>query len=282
MRNEVVDLMQDLYFDGPAAQAVLIRIGYQPAQIPTFRTAATFWPEVVLRLQSGIVIDGTRRLLTEAVRDHPGSTKAAALLSKVGGAGNGVVPGAATEPVTILSLFADPLRVSKIRIDREARLLKEIEDLGRITVKMRHAVRVTDIVRALVYEKPRILHFGGHGLRDGRLVFEDDRGAPATVGPENLAQAIMAASADLLDCVVLNSCYTAGNAEAFRGATRAVAGSVTSLKDDCALAFARGFYTVIGAGQPVAKAYAAGHAEVGLEGCATNGLHLMSFAPEGG
>jgi len=270
MTNEVVELMQDLYFDEPHARAVLIGVGYKPAQIPEFRSAVTFWPEVVLRLRMGIVPDGIRLLLTAAVRDHPGNQWAADLLAKCGGA---------AEPVTVLCLFADPLRASKIRIDREARLLNEIGDRGGVGIRMRHAVQVTDIIPALLREKPRILHFAGHGLRSGRLVFEDVAGVPTSVGLASLARAIVAACPSMLDCVVLNSCFTGENAEAFRGATKAVAGSVTAINDDCALAFGRGFYTAIGSGQPVPKAYEAGRAEADLARCDISGLHYVSFAP---
>lgn len=270
MTNDVVDLMQDLYFDGPSARALLISIEYRPAQIPEFRSAATFWPEVVLRLTNGIVPDGVRRLLTQTVHDHPGNARAAALLATV----NGV---ASSAPPAVLCLFTDPNRTSKIRLDREARLFQEMNDHGGIAVTMRHAVRTSDVISALLAAKPRILHFAGHGTSAGEVVFEDDRGTPAHVDAASFARAIAAACADPLDCVVLNSCYTAGNAEAFRGATKAVAGCVTDLKDQCALAFAQGFYTGVGAGQAVERAYETGRAAVDLAGGCAAGLHFVSF-----
>lgn len=273
-RSDVAGLLRDLYFDAPTARAVLIEIGYPAAQLPAFQSAAAFWPEVVLHLDSGIVVDGVREVVAVAVRDHPGNTRAAELLAKVGGAtGAGT-----TTPIPVSCLFSDPVRGSKIRIDREARQFREIEDLGGIRVLMRHAVRTTDIVRALLQDRPRILHVGGHGTTDGRLVFEDEQGGYAVVDAAVLAEAI-AATGETLDCVVLNSCFTGANAQAFRGATRAVAGSVTALADGCALAFARGFYTAIGVGQPVEKAFEAGRADAGLAQCDTSGLHFESFPP---
>jgi CHAT domain-containing protein/effector-associated domain 1 (EAD1)-containing protein len=266
MRNAIIALMQDLYYDGAIARALLIGIGYRPAQIPEFRSAETFWPEVVLRLERGVVENGVYLMVAAAVQDFPGNERAKSLLRELGEAQE---PAGARGPVRVLSLFADPVRGSKIRIDREARLLQEIAESGGIEVQERHAVRVTDIIRAILHEKPQILHFAGHGVQDGRLVFEGDSGGAAGVGPGVLAQAIIAASAEVLDCVVLNSCYTGGNAESFRGATRAVAGSAVAIRDDCALAFARGFYTGIRAGLTVDKAYETGRAEMGLRGCDT-------------
>jgi hypothetical protein len=277
VRNAIISLMQDLYFDEGSARAVLIGIGYRAAQIPQFRAADTFWPDVVLRLERGIVPDGIRKLLAVAVRDHPGSEAAQALLTEAGGAAGPVELGGAAGPVTVLCLLTDPLRESKIRIDHEARLLQEIQDLGGIQIRTRHAVRVTDIIQAILHEKPQILHFAGHGRQNGQLVFEDDGGAPADVGPEELAQAIAAATTGVLDCVVLNSCFTGGNAQSFRGATRAVAGSVTSIGDDCAIAFARGFYTGIRTGHTAEQAYEIACAEMKLGRCDTSGLHFVSF-----
>jgi len=274
MRNAIIALMQDLYFDEASARALLIGIGYRPAKIPAFQAADTFWPVVVLRLEQGIVENGLELLLDAAVRDHPGNGTAKRLLRELGTAG-GV--GGTKKPVRVLALFADPLRASKIRIDREARLLQEIAALGGIEVGLRHAVRVTDIIRALLQEKPQILHFAGHGGQDGQLVFEGDRGGSAGVGPESLAAAITAASATVLDCIVLNSCFSGGNAEAFRMATRAVAGSAAAIGDDCALAFAEGFYTGTGAGQRPDEAYQTGCAQAGLASCDTAMLRFVSF-----
>lgn len=260
----VVDVLQDLYFEEPAARSLLLRIGYPPARLPSFHSADTFWVDIVLRLERGILVDGLTRLIAEVAKDHPGNPTVARLAIQFGG----------DCKVPVLALFSDPLRGSKIRIDREARQLQQAG------AQIRYATRVRDIIGALRDVRPRILHFGGHGLRDGRLVFEDDRGGAAGVGLQRLADAI-AATVDVLECVVLNSCYTGTDAEAFRDVTRAVAGSVDALPDDAAIAFARGFYAAIAAGEPVARAYAQGRAEVGLAGGDVAGLHLVTFAPAG-
>jgi hypothetical protein len=250
----------------------LIRIGYRPAQIPAFSSADTFWPDVVLRLESGIVQDGIEMLLAAVVDEFPGNTQATVLLGefRLGAT-------AGRNEITVLGLFSDPGRRSKIRIDRESRLLTEIADGGGIRVTLRHAVRVSDLSRALLRDRPRVLHFGGHGWPGGKLVLENDAGGAVLVGADKLAKVIAATMAAPLDAVVLNSCYTAADAESFRGATAAVAGSVNAIGDGCALAFVRGFYTGIALGQPVPKAFATGSAEMGLRDCDLTGLHLVTF-----
>jgi len=260
----VVEVLQDLYYEGPAARSLLLRIGYPPARIPAFHTADTFWIEIVLRLERGILVDGLARLINEVAKDHPGNPGVARLAVQFGGG----------RPLPVLALFSDPMRGSKIRIDREARQLQQAG------AEIRYATRVRDIIGALREVRPRILHFAGHGLRDGRLVFEDDLGGAAGVGLQRLADAV-AATVDVLECVVLNSCFTGADAEAFRDVTRAVAGSVDALPDDAAIAFARGFYDAIAAGEPIARAYAQGRAEVGLAAGEVTGLHFVTFAAAG-
>jgi hypothetical protein len=268
--NAVVELLQDLYFDSGAARTLLLRIGYQPAHIPAFHSAYTFWPDVVLHLERGILVDGMSRLVAAMVDDHPGNAAVAALAAAHGPAG----------AVSVLALFSDPDRASKIRIDEEARELQHLRTPGGLEPHIRHATRVRDIIAALRETQPQILHFAGHGLRDGRLVFADDLGGSAGVGVQRLAEAI-GSTVGMLDCVVLNSCYTGADAEAFRGVARAVAGSVDALPDDVAIAFTRGFYGAIAAGERPARAYAQGRAEAGLT-ADTTGLHFVTFAAPAG
>lgn len=265
--NAVIAALQDLYYEGPGARALLVRLGYPAARIPAFHRADSFWTEVVMNLERGIIVDGIRAALTEAAADNPGNAELAPLLARLDG-----TSGAA--PVRALALLSDPARDSKLRLDREARMLA---DAG---VTVRHATRVSDIVTALRTTRPEILHFAGHGMHDGSLVFEDDAGERAEVRLERLAEAI-AATVDRLVCVVLNSCYTAAHASAFRAVSRCAAGSVISLPDDTALAFARGFHHGIRAGVPPRRAFDQGVAEAGLAGNRTSGLYFADFGETG-
>lgn len=276
--GDVIALMQDLYFDEGSAQNVLIKIGYPRSRIPAFRSADAFWPDVILRLQGGIIIEGICKLLNAAYADNPGSEAARSLVIQFGCAPAGATPaGRGQGPFVVLCLFADPAPRSRLRLDREQRLLGEIAEQGGIDVVMRQAVRVTDIIRAILAEKPQILHFGGHGTRDGKLVFDQEDGSPGLVGTAALAAAIASTTPQALDCVVLNSCFTGQDAESFRGVTRAVAGSAQEIEDGCALAFTRGFYTGLRSGLAVSQAYQTGAAQMQLEGCDTTGLHFVTF-----
>lgn len=60
---------------------------------------------------------------------------------------------------------------------------------------------------------PQIIHFSGHGEGHDGLVFEDDRGKPKLISGEALA-GLFRLFADQVECVVLNRCYSAVQAEA--------------------------------------------------------------------
>lgn len=276
--NAVIAALQELYDEGPVARALLIRMDYPKGSMPAFHRPDVFWTEVVHKLKQGILVDGIRRVLAEAAVDHPGSPEVAALLAQSGGAAGRPAPGPV--PVPVLALLSDPNRTSKVRLDREARLLQDAAAAGGLTLTIRNAARVSDIVTALRRARPRILHFAGHGLTDGNLVFEDDAGELAEVALPQLADAV-AATVGTLECAVLSSCYTGTHADAFRGVARTVAGSVDALPDATALGFTRGFYGAVGGGEPVEQAFRQGSAEAGLPGNRTSGLHFVVLAEAG-
>jgi CHAT domain/Effector-associated domain 1 len=284
--DEVYSLMQGLYYSEDSARAILLTIGFPPAAIPAFKAAATFWPETVLKLRHGVIENGVVRLLEAVCADHPANAEARRLLAVEMGRAAADAHAASTGPagkgpVSVLCLLSDPTQ--SLRIDQEARLIQRIADGGGLKLRIQYATRNDDIIRAIRTSTPGIIHFGGHGSTDGRLWFEDEAGTPADVSLAALASAIAAVTEGLLDCVVLNSCFSARGAAAFRGVTRAVAGSVTGIRDDCALAFAEEFYTEIAAGQSVRRAFDAGRASAQLRNCETWGFHYEPFGrPEGG
>ncbi len=104
-----------------------------------------------------------------------------------------------------------------LRLDRE---ISEIEDAIRratkrdlFEIRIRTAVRSQNIRRAIAEEKPQIVHFCGHGLKDGSLLLEDEGGHNKSVSPEGLAS-LFRLHANYVNCVVLNACHSAKTAEA--------------------------------------------------------------------
>jgi hypothetical protein len=146
----------------------------------------------------------------------------------------------------ILILTAIPHR---LRLDRE---IREIEEAIRRTmrrelfeIKTKTAVRSQDIRRAIEEERPRIVHFCGHGLEDGSLLLEDDGGNDKPVQPEAMA-ALFKLHADYVNCVLLNACYSAKPATVISQHINYVIGMNQPIGDSAAIAFAQGFYDGLG------------------------------------
>ncbi|MEO1068622.1 MAG: CHAT domain-containing protein [Cyanobacteria bacterium J06638_6] len=186
----------------------------------------------------------------------------------------------------ILFLAANPIGTSRLRLDQEVRDIEEglrrstnQQDFELVT---KWAVRAQDIRRALLDENPSIIHFSGHGdggdvatgssPADARkltpinpevgslvshIIVEDDQGNPRPYPPEALAN-LFKLFADQIDCVVLNACYSKGQAEAIAAHVPYVIGTQKAIGDRAAIEFAVGFYDGLGAGRAIEFAFALG------------------------
>ncbi|MFN7851534.1 MAG: effector-associated domain EAD1-containing protein [Dolichospermum sp.] len=157
-----------------------------------------------------------------------------------------VVPPKPTQHQKILILTAIP---HGLRLDKE---IREIESAIRratnrdlFEIRVITAVRPQDIRRAIAEEQPQIVHFCGHGLEDGSLVLEDDRGNNQPVAPEGLAS-LFRSHADYVRCVLLNACYSEKPAVAISQYIDYVIGMNNPIQDSAAIEFARGFYDGLG------------------------------------
>lgn len=168
----------------------------------------------------------------------------------------------------ILFLSANPKDSNRLRVDEEASKIEK----GLIRAKYRDqfqlvtkwAVQVNDLQRHLLDENPNIVHFSGHGLADG-LVFEDALGNSKLVKPEALSN-LFELFSDIVECVVLNACYTEIQAEAIAKHINFVIGMNQDIPGDAAIAFAVAFYDALGAGRDPIFAYRLGCNSIQLYG----------------
>jgi hypothetical protein len=150
------------------------------------------------------------------------------------------------QPQKILILAAIP---HGLRLDKEIRSIEEA--IRRATnrdlfeIKVRTAVRPQDIRRAIAEEQPSIVHFCGHGEKDGSLLLEDDGGNNKPVAPEGLAS-LFKLHADYVKCVLLNACYSEKPAVAISQYINYVIGMNNPIQDSAAIEFAKGFYDGLG------------------------------------
>jgi hypothetical protein len=170
---------------------------------------------------------------------------------------------------TILILAANPKDTVKLRLDQEVRDIQEglqrSQRRDQFKIEQRWAVSPRDIQRALLDVNPQILHFLGHGTSHEGLVFEDNAGNAQFVSGEALAS-LFALFADQLECVVLNGCYSANQAQAIAQHIPFVVGLHQAIEDRAAIEFAVGFYDALGAGRPVKFAHQLGCNAVQLAG----------------
>ncbi|OKH51781.1 NACHT and WD repeat domain-containing protein [Scytonema sp. HK-05] len=167
-----------------------------------------------------------------------------------------------TRVKTILILAANPASTSRLRLDEEVREIEEglrrANKREQFKLEQKWAVRQRDFYRAILDYKPQIVHFSGHGAGVDGIVLEDETGQPALVTADVLASQFALFATKGVECVVLNACYSAEQAQAIRQYVNYVIGMNTTVGDKAAVAFAVAFYDAIAAGEEVEFAYKLG------------------------
>lgn len=248
---DVQELLSDLGADRTGELTRLPSLGHTAFEL--------YWRKVGEQIDRGMFARfDLDDLAAEALRRFPGN----AVLLTVASQGR-----EKTGDLRILCLLADPDRRSQLRLRQEHRIILEIASRRgprTLTVTANPATRRNDIIGEILAARPDIVHFAGHGTSDGRLVFEQEDGAPSTVRADALAAAL-GLLPSVLSCLVLGSCFSGTYADTLLGPTLSVAGSATALDDGAALEFTRGFYTALATGNPglhMADAFGAGCAQM--------------------
>ena len=162
------------------------------------------------------------------------------------------------ENINVLFLAANPLDQQQLRLDEEARSISEMirKAKHRDSIKFLScwAVRPLDVLQALNENTPAIVHFSGHGSDQDEIVFQDPQGNAKFVSKEAIVQTMMASS-EGIRLVFFNTCYSRNQAEAVIEHVEAAIGMNTTIGDEAACVFASQFYSSIGFGLSVKKAF---------------------------
>jgi CHAT domain len=157
----------------------------------------------------------------------------------------------------VLFLASSPVTESRLRLDKEYRDVREglQRSSGRNLFELISypAAQVADIRRGLLDHSPQIVHFSGHGDKDGILV-ESENGRAMKVDAIALAELFKLCS-DHVECVLLNACYSHEQATAIAKSISYVIGMNTSVVDSIAINFAVAFYDALGAGKSIESAF---------------------------
>lgn len=184
----------------------------------------------------------------------------------------------------VLVITANPFDTERIRVDQEARTIRE--SLGRGSdLHIAPAGRPRDVAELLLALQPTILHFAGHSSLDG-LQLESVEYASTTLPGRALAGFLSAAGATVTT-LVLNSCHSEELAECCLPFVWDVVGTSAAVPDDSALHFADGFYRAVAHGRPTSDAFQVGLALAMAEASPADGLfvhrsRLVAPAPRRG
>lgn len=173
------------------------------------------------------------------------------------------------ERITVLLVAANPLDTARLRLDEEVREVTERVRASRyrdsVDLRSVWAARPLDLLQALNEHRPHIVHFSGHGERDGDLVFQDADGNTKPVTPDAIATTV-ATAGDSVRLAVFNACFSAEQAEAVVSHVPVAIGMGRPIGDTAARVFSGAFYNAIGFGFSVRRAFDKGVAALKLEG----------------
>lgn len=162
------------------------------------------------------------------------------------------------EKITVLFFATNPKGTSQLRLDEEARSIQEMirksKHRDSISFETRWAVRPLDILQAINEVNPDVVHFSGHGADTGELVLENTDGSEKLVTKEAITQTIMSSS-DKIHLLFFNACFSYEQAQEVVSHVDAAIGMTDAIGDAAACSFAAQFYSSLGFGFSIKKAF---------------------------
>ena len=157
----------------------------------------------------------------------------------------------------ILFLSANPGDTQRLRLDKEVREIKEglrrAKNRDQFNIVSEWAVSFNSLRRALLDHEPQIVHFSGHGEKNG-IMLEGELGISVTASSKAISRLFELCSNDV-ECVILNACYSAPQASAINRHINYVIGMPGKINDYAAIEFSVGFYDALGAGRIMEDAF---------------------------
>ena len=184
--------------------------------------------------------------------------------------------------ITVLFLAAIPRDLPQIGPDVEIRRiqreLRGTEYRDSLALESRWAVRPSDLLQALNETQPNIVHFSGHGSENGIALHNPD-GSTKLV-PSELIASTLATVSESLQLVVFNSCFSESQAKAVTDHVPIAVGMSAPIGDLAAEIFAGQFYSSLGFGRSVKKAFDQAIQQLRLEG--VREAHIPQLIARGG
>ena len=112
--------------------------------------------------------------------------------------------------------------------------------------------------------KPHIIHFSGHGSSEHDIVLETAEGKPSFYLKKS--DPLMKTMSESIKLVIFNNCFSNGQAEMVTEHVGFAIGMNEAIQDEAAKEFAAQFYSALGFGHTVQKAFEQGKLALSLEG----------------
>lgn len=116
------------------------------------------------------------------------------------------------------------------------------------------AVQPGDLIDHFSQVMPHVVHFSGHGGRNGEICLEDDDGNARAVSKEAMIE-LFRVMKDNIRLVILNACFTGSQARLVSRSIEATVGMDRAIGDEAAISFAAAFYRAIGFGKSIQRAF---------------------------
>lgn len=164
------------------------------------------------------------------------------------------------EEIVVAFFASDPgsTNEDKLALDEEARLIgiqiRASKHRDAVRLESRWAVRPMDLLQAVNELRPSVIHFSGHGSALEELVLQDDFGAPKHIAKEIIVQTLSLTS-DSVQLVFFNTCFSRNQAQGCVQHINAAIGMNRAIQDNAARTFSAQFYSAIGFGLSIPKAF---------------------------
>jgi hypothetical protein len=174
--------------------------------------------------------------------------------------------------ILIIAANPEPEKHGRLDLDQEIREIRRVLESAKLReqfepIFVEVAATYRDLQTAILKRQPQIVHICGHGTGANGLMFCNDAGQAKLVNAEALA-GLFKLFADQVECVVLNACYSAEQAQAICQHIEYVIGMNQPIGDRSAKEFSFGFYTALGEGSSYEFAYEFGRSSISIGGSA--------------
>lgn len=173
------------------------------------------------------------------------------------------------EEITVLFFASNPIDQKQLRLDEEVRdiqeMIRKTKHRDSVNLESCWAVRPGDVIQSINEKSPAIVHFSGHGSNRDEIILQDERGETKKVSKEAIVQSMMSCS-ESIRLIFFNTCYSHGQAKAVVQHVEAAIGMGSGISDNAARFFSSQFYSSLGFGHSLKKAFDQAVARLMLEG----------------